>query len=598
MSWFNRAFKKINKKTIKNASSNSHSPNQAPEVEDRPLEAKLSVNLQNLKQIFDLSSDIIYRELKIGYREPVDALLIYIDGMADKNLISATLIRPITERSVELEFNGELDRKKVFDLIYQHLATASEMRVVTDIIKLTDAILAGEVVLLLDGSPKGFIFGARGYEFRQPEEPQAEPVIRGSREGFVENYRTNTTLIRRIVKTSRLKIETMEIGVMTKTRVGLIYIRGIANDKVVEEVRQRLSRINIDGVLESGYLEEFIEDTHFTPFPQIAKTERPDRVAAGLLEGQVAILTDNTPFVLLAPVTFISFLGTAEDHYIHPLFGSSLRLLRFVTLNLTLLLPSFYIAIITFHQEMLPTRLLLSIAGSREGVPFPAFIEALIMEITFEILREAGIRLPRPVGSAVSIVGALVIGQAAVQAGLISPIVVIIVSMTAIASFTLPGLGAGFPIRLLRFPMMFLAAALGLFGIMVGELAIVIHMSCLRSFGVPYLAPLAPLVPADLKDSLVRVPRWQMRTRPRLIGWHEPLRMDPPFGEGPPSPEEKQQQAAGQKQNLAGGQQLQDALPPGSKQQESPSELGQEQNSAVGQGRRRRKPRKLGKNDA
>jgi spore germination protein KA len=386
--------------------------------------------------------------------------------------------------------------------------------------------MAGNTALLIDGEKTALVLGTKGWESRSIEEPPAEPVVRGPREGFTEKMFTNTVLVRRRIKSSRLKLELMKVGLLTKTDIGIMYIDGIANNKVVEEVKKRLGRIDTDGILESGYIEEYIQDEWMTPFPQVLSTERPDRVVAHLLEGNVAILVDTTPFVLLVPVTFFHFLQSPEDYYTQWMATAMIRILRITAVNIALLLPALYIAITTFHQEMLPTSLLISIASAREGVPFPAFVEAFIMEAVFELLREAGIRLPRPVGQAVSIVGALVIGQAAVSAGLVSPAVVIIVALTAIASFSMPNYAGAFPLRIIRFPLMVFAASLGLYGIMMGLIAILIHLCSLRSFGVPYISPIAPFNRNDMKDLVIRFPLWSMFTRPRMIGYKDPKRQE------------------------------------------------------------------------
>ncbi|MDP4158068.1 MAG: spore germination protein, partial [Bacillota bacterium] len=288
-------------------------------------------------------------------------------------------------------------------------------------------------------------------------------------------------------------------------------------DKVVKEVHHRLDKIDIGGVLESGYIEELIQDDTFTPFPTIFNSERPDVVAACLLEGRVAILVDGTPFVLVVPSLFIQNFQVPEDYYQRADISSLLRLLRVICFLIALLGPSFYIAVTTYHQEMLPTSLLISLAAQREGVPFPAFVEAVMMEVAFEILREAGIRMPRAVGQAVSIVGALVLGQAAVEAGIVSASMVIVVSLTAIANFVFPAYNMAISIRMLRFGMMLLAASFGLYGITVGILALLLHLNSLRSFGIPYMAPMSPLIPDDLKDTVIRFPQWALFSRPRLI---------------------------------------------------------------------------------
>jgi spore germination protein KA len=307
-----------------------------------------------------------------------------------------------------------------------------------------------------------------------------------------------------------------------------MYIKGLVSDQIIKEVHSRLDRIDIDSILESGYIEELIQDETMTPFPTVYNTERPDVVAAELMEAKVAILVDGTPIVLIVPAPFVSFMHAAEDYYQRADISSFIRILRYIGLIVSLLSPSFYIAVTTFHQEMIPPALLMSLAAQREAVPFPAFIEALLMEFTFEILREAGVRMPKYIGAAVSIVGTLVIGQAAVVAGIISAAMVIVVSLTAISSFVLPAYNMSIAFRMLRFPLMGLAASFGLFGIFVGCTTIILHMCSLRSFGVPYMTPLAPIVPSDNKDAVLRFPHRLLITRPRMTN-HKNIRRQSPY---------------------------------------------------------------------
>jgi spore germination protein KA len=348
-------------------------------------------------------------------------------------------------------------------------------------------------------------------------ESTTETVVRGPKEGFTENLRTNTALIRRKIKTPHLWLESKKIGRETVTDVAIMYIDGIANEKVIKEVHSRLDRIEIDGILESGYIEELIQDEALSPFPTVYYSERPDKIAAELLEGKVAILVDGTPIVLVVPALFVSFIQAAEDYYQRADISTLIRLLRFFSLFIALLGPSLYIAITTFHQEMLPTGLLINLAAQREGVPFPAFIEALMMETAFEILREASLRMPKAIAQAISIVGTLVIGTAAVEAGIVSAAMVIVVAITAISSFVLPSFAMSMSIRMLRFPMMALAASFGLFGILIGFIALILHLCSLRSFGVPYMSPFGPFIKEDINDTIIRVPRGRMFFRPRLI---------------------------------------------------------------------------------
>ncbi len=331
-------------------------------------------------------------------------------------------------------------------------------------------------------------------------------------------------MIRRKIPSSKLRLEQTRIGTLTETNVAIMYINGIANPDIVEEVRRRLKKITIDSILESGYIEEFIQDEPWSIFPTVYNSERPDIVAAELLEGKIAILVDGTPFVLIVPVTITMFFQAADDYYIRSIMSSFLRLLRISTFLVSMLLPSLFVAVTTFHQELLPTTLLISIAAQREGVPFPAFVEALLMEITFEILREAGLRMPRAVGQAVSIVGALVLGTAAVEAGIVSAVMVIIVSMTAIAGFTAPSTDLAIAARIIRFGLLMLSASFGLFGMLFGLMAIVIHIIGIRSFGIPYLKGIAPFNLSDQKDIFARAPWFMMFARPRLFSQANEIR--------------------------------------------------------------------------
>jgi spore germination protein KA/spore germination protein len=388
-------------------------------------------------------------------------------------------------------------------------------------------ILGGDTALFVGDESKAILMGIRGPEKRSVAEPETESVVRGPREGFVENLRTNTSMIRRKLKTPRLKMRSMTLGAETNTSIVIGYMEDLADPAMVEEVVNRLKKIKVDSILESGYIEEFIQDSAFSPFPQVQYTERPDVVVAALLQGRVAIITDGTPFVLLVPFVFSQIMQASEDYYERFQIATLVRWLRYLFLILSLTTPAFYVAILTFHQDLLPTTLLLSVAAARESIPFPAVVEALILEVTFEALREAGIRLPKAVGSAVSILGALVIGQSAVQAGIVSAPMVIVVSITGIASFTIPKFNGAIAVRMLRFVFLFAGALFGVYGILIVALIMLGHLAGLRSFGVPYLSPLGPLSSADLRDTLVRAPWWAMTNRPEFLPLQDAERMDP-----------------------------------------------------------------------
>lgn len=362
------------------------------------------------------------------------------------------------------------------------IITVSGTNTIIKIDELMSALFRGFTIILAEGWEQGISASTSKWMQRSVEEPSSQSVIRGPKDSFTEDMTTNISLIRRRIKSANLWKVDRKIGLVTQTEVCVIYLKGTANDSVVNEVLQRLDRIEIDGILESGYLEELIQDQTFTPFPTIINTEHPDTVAASILEGQVALLVDGTPFVLILPITFVKFFIASEDYYQRFDISSFLRLLRFFAFSISMLLPSLYIAITTFHQEMIPTTLLVSLAAQREGIPFPAFFEALLMEITFEVLREAGVRMPRAIGSAISIVGALVLGQAAVEAGLVSAAMVIVVAFTAISSFVVPAFNISIAARLIRFVLMGLAATLGLFGIMSGLFFMLLHSSTWSHF--------------------------------------------------------------------------------------------------------------------
>lgn len=478
----------------------------------------LQDNIQTMKSDLGNSTDLIIREIRIGKTGDQVLGIMYIDGLADKNVITNFIMEALLLETRLLDGEGtNISTAQVAQLLNRLATTIGDTKAITDFDTLYNALLSGEAIILIDGSQQGLAVSTQGWKDRGVTETSTESVVRGPREAFSETLRTNTSLIRRKIKDPHLWLETKQIGRVTKTEVAIMYIKGIVNDKVVEEVHARLDQIDIDGILESGYIEEMIQDDVFTPFPTVYNTERPDVIAAELLEGKVAILVDGTPFVLVVPALFVSFLHAAEDYYHRADISSLIRILRYIGITIALFGPSLYVAITTYHQEMIPTQLLVSLAAQREGIPFPAFFEAIMMEVAFEILREAGLRMPRTIGPAVSIVGTLVIGQAAVEAGIISAAMVIVVSTTAIASFVFPSYSLANSIRILRFPFIILAATFGLFGIIVGIIAVVLHLSSLRSFGVPYLSPFAPMIPADQKDAIIRLPQWAMFSRPRII---------------------------------------------------------------------------------
>jgi spore germination protein KA len=465
----------------------------------------LAQNKNLLKELFYNSSDFVLHEFITDQGKVI--LLIYIDGLINKDLLDRDIIKALTISNT----------KNIKNAI--HSSVINETSLVPDF---SDEILSGSVGILTSGDSRAFLIDMKGFEKRSVDIPEAEAVIRGPKEGFVENLRTNTSLLRRKIKDINLVFEALKLGKRTKTGVAIAYIEDIVNKDVLLEVRRRLELIDTDAILETGYIEHFIEDAPLSILSTIGNTQKPDVVAAKLLEGRVAIFCDGTPHVLTVPFLFIENLQTAEDYYLRHFAGTSLRLIRFLAVFISTLLPSLYVAFQTFHQEMIPTVLLITMAASREGIPLPALAEAIIMTTLFEMLRESGTRLPRAVGSAISIVGALILGEAAVSAGLVSAPMVIVVAITAVASFITPSLTEAMSIY--RFFFLFLGGTMGLYGISCGLIVVVIHALSLHSFGIPYTSPLSPLGTGIIEDYAVRLPLWLMKLRPQAIAKKNSIR--------------------------------------------------------------------------
>lgn len=404
----------------------------------------------------------------------------------------------------------------LFDYIKESVLILSELDNLSSFDELSVHISSGDTVILIDGYDQGLIAGTRGWKGRGIESPENEMVIFGPKEGFSETLRFNTALLRRRLKSTDFKLETFMVGRITKTDVVLGYIKDIAPRELVEEIIARLQSIDIDGLLDTAYLEEYITNEPKSLFSQVQYTEKPDHACGQLLEGRLVILVDGTPMVMILPVSFPQFSSAADDNYTHYIAASFFHMLRNIAFFTALLLPSLYVALITFHHEMIPTPLMLTIVASRQGVPFPAFIEALLMEFAFELLREAGLRLPRSIGPAVSIVGALVIGDAAVRAGLVSTPMVVIIAFTGIASFVTPNFNAAIIIRLLRFVYLAAAATLGFLGIMIVFIVMLTKMVSINSLGLPYMSPIAPLNLSQITEVLGRRARYKDIYRPYL----------------------------------------------------------------------------------
>lgn len=480
-----------------------------PDNKTLKIHGILQRDLALVEELFSDCSDLIIREFTIKPPYNVKAALVCMDGMVNKQALNLEIMKPLMHD----ENYPNYDKRPILDIIVDFTLTVGEMKKDRTIDALVNSVLSGDTILLLEDSSEYLILNTKGFDKRSVENPDAENVIRGPKEGFTEVLTVNTALIRRKLKTPELKIQSLRVGKRSNTDVAIAYIEGIVTDELLDEVKKRLNTIDIDGVLESGYIEEFIEDNPYSPFPQVMITERPDKVAANLLEGRIAILTDGSPMVIIAPAVFVQFYQSPEDYYERAIYGTGVRFFRLIGFIMGTTLPALYVALISFHHQLIPSRLILTIAKAREGVPFPAVVEALMMEITLDLIREASIRLPGNIGQTIGIVGALVLGQAAIQAKIVSPVMVVIVALTGIGAYIAPNFSTSYSMRLIRYPMIIAAAVYGAYGVALFWLFILIHLCTLESFGVPYLSPVAPFKTSFFKDTIFRIPLWWMRTR-------------------------------------------------------------------------------------
>ncbi|WP_189012726.1 spore germination protein [Paenibacillus marchantiophytorum] len=437
---------------------------------------------------------------------------VFIETLVDKNKIEHELLQFLSKEPIYNELNPS---DNIINTLQSRIPF-STISVTTELHCCVQSLLNGKCLLVISNTSQVLLLDVSKTSHRNVKEPLTESTVRGPQEGFTEDITINLSLLRKRIKNVHFRIEQIILGSETETKVNLLYLGNLASVAVVDEFRKRIHSIQIDSVLDSAYVEEWIQDKTISPFSTLLNTERPDIVASHLLEGRVGVLVDGSPIALVGPVTFFQLFISPEDYYQRAIIATLLRWLRILSFMLATFVPSLYIAIVSNHQEFLPHSLLISLAAQREGVPFPAFIEAVIMMATFEVLREAGLRMPRIAGQAISIVGALVLGEAAVSAGLVSAAMVIVVAVTAISNFAAPSYSFGITQRLLQFFYMILASVMGLFGVLCGSLFIVVHLASIKSFGVPYLSPVAPTFLTDWKDFLVRVPRPWMKTYPQM----------------------------------------------------------------------------------
>lgn len=482
------------------------------------LTKSLEENIKILKNKFNNDGTVIFRRFQSPYLSNVKCCIVFIEGMIDFKHINMQIIEPMLNQ----DFQHLLSPVNLIEEIKNKVLPVNNVEQSDDLEKIVQSVCYGNTIFLLDGFDSVLIVESKGWETRSITEPESGKVVRGPREGFTEHIVTNISLIRRRIKNPNLKFLFMELGKQTHTSICITYIEGIALESVLVELKQRLNRIEIDGILDSGYIQELIRDEPLSPFPTVGYSERPDVVVAKMLEGRIAIIVDGSPFVLTVPHIIVENVQVNEDYYNHFLFGSFNRFLRATGSLTTISIPAVFLAIVTYHHEMMPTQLLISISASLEGVPLPTSLSLIMMLIIFDVLREAGTRMPTAVGQAVNIVGTLVLGQAAVEAHLVSAPVVIVTAISGVTTLILPTMLES--TVLLRFFLIICASFLGLFGYLIGMILILLHVMSIRSFGVPYMLTITRMKNHDGQDSWVRAPWWSMTLRPKIISVRNKIR--------------------------------------------------------------------------
>ncbi len=529
-----KPIQKYNFSILPNEKQNIKSNNDKNSTQE--IYPSLNVNLEFIKTKYNtlINSDIVLREFTLNARgKQFKAFILFIDGMTDSMQINDFILNPLMLRNKNNIFDGTQNkivseavtnnitvRKiKKFDLaeyIYNSLMPQNSVKKVTDFDEIISAVNMGNCALFVDTIPVCFNIDIKKFEKRSVDSPNNEIIIKGPQEAFVENIRTNTSMLRRIANSENLIIESIDVGDVSKTNCAVCYMKNIANSDLVAEVKYRLNNLSVDSLFSCGQLEQLIEDSNAYGIPEIINTERPDKSVKYILQGRVVVLVNGCPYSLIVPATLIDFLSSPEDTNLKPIFGNFLKFIRILSVIITLLLPGMYIAVTSFHQEILPTELLFSILGSRNNVPFPIIFELLLMEISFELIREAGLRVPSPVGPTIGIVGALVLGDAAVNANIVSPFLIIIVAITGIASFAIPEFSFGFHLRIFRFLFTGLGFVAGFLGIGLGIFTYMTMLCSMKSFGVPYTVPFAPVTHSKGNGYFIP-PIWKQEYRANFL---------------------------------------------------------------------------------
>lgn len=472
------------------------------------LYSSIEENTKLIKGIFNNDDTLKFRRFENTYNG-LKCCIFFFVGMVDTNSINEKILRPILSSKILLDDIDQISYLSSQVLLSDTVTTSINLE------EIVNGLLSGDTVLFVENNSKSIIINTKGWEKRSIEEPPTERILRGPREGFTESLITNLTLIRRKIQTKDLKFHIMSIGERTNTDVCVCYVEGLAKEEIINTVKDKIKNISIDGIFDVKYIQEFIDENPFSIFETTGNTEKPDIAAGKLLEGRILILVNGSPIVMTLPSLFIEHMMASDDYYLNYQFASIGRIIRILGFILTISVPALYLSLISFHQEMVPTPLLLSIYTSRKGVPFPTFLELFVLLTVFEALREAGARVPGPIGQSISIVGALVLGSAAVEARFVSAPMIIIVGLTAITSLLIPSLSS--VIIILRLFLLMLSALLGIYGYIFGMMGIIIHLFSLRSYGVPYMGNLTSIRMQSIKDTYIRAPLWYMRYRPKFM---------------------------------------------------------------------------------
>lgn len=470
----------------------------------------LSETMKRVQADFTDCADVVMKELYVG-KNHYPIYMVYMDSMIARDLVETDILKML------MFSMGEVPKEKPLEFIRDYGMTTADVKADSNYYSALKSMMSGDTLIFVDGSAQVLVLDSKGYPNRGVQSAESEVAIHGPKDSFTESMRVNTVLIRRRIRDTRLKSVQLVKGVRTKTDISIMYMDDLVQTDILEELQRRLDNFEIDGIFDSGSLEQLLEKEWYSPFPQFQSTERPDKASSALLEGRIVVVADNSPEVLILPAVAGCFYQAADDYYNRWDIACFTRILRYIASILAFSLPGLYIAIASFHPEVFPTSLALSFAASRQGVPFPLAVEVLLMELAFELLREAGIRLPGPMGGTLGIVGGLIIGQAAVEANIVSPIVVIVVALTALSAFTIPTEGFATAFRLVKFYLIFLSMFLGIFGFVLGVLTLLIHLASLESFGVPYMMPFTAAEVnggSDRRDGFLRRPLRDMKKRP------------------------------------------------------------------------------------